>query len=487
MAPRERVSGRLPPFDEPRAPAARRIPVPPDLAALRSLLGDRLAESGPALEEAASDFGRLLRRSPAAVARPGSAAEVAEVIRWARARRAAVVTRGQAHSQSGLGLCEGAVVLDLAGMAGVGRPDAARRTVDAGGGATWRDVVAAALREGLVPPVLTNNLGVTVGGTLSVAGLGIASFREGAQVDNVLELEVVTGAGEVVTCGPGRESDLFDAVRSGLGLCGVVTRATLRLVPALPRVRTHYLLYDDLPSLMQDARTLMGDGRFGYLESWCVPCPQGFRRVAGVPTPFAQWFFPLQASVEFHPDGPPDDRKLLAGLAYYRAVHAEDRDMAEFAARLEPLFELWKRGGYWAAAHPWMEAILPWDAAASYVTGVLQNLPPHLLGGGHVLLWPSRGTTSRAPLFMAPRTEFVMGFGILPGLPPAAMPVAAPLLKRASDLALQMGGKRYLSGWIDFDEARWKAHYGERWADLARWKARFDPDGVLHPGLVPGV
>ena len=86
---------------------------------------------------------------------------------------------------------------------------------------------------------------------------------------------------------------------------------------------------------------------------------------------------------------------------------------------------------------------------------------------------------------MTPGTEFVMGFGILPGIPAPAMAVVGPMLQRASDLALRMGGKRYPSGWLDFDAARWKAHFGDRWEPLRAAKARFDPDGVLHPGFVP--
>jgi cytokinin dehydrogenase len=456
------------------------------LAALRTLLGPRLVEDPAVLAENATDFGRLLQAPPRAVARPASTEEVAAVVRAARAGKFPLVTRGKAHSQSGLSLAAGAVVLDLSGVASVAAPDPASGLLDAGGGALWKDVALAALRAGRLPPVLTNNLGVTVGGTLSVAGLGIASFRHGCQGDQVEEMEVVTGAGDVVTCSAAHEKELFDAVRSGLGLCGVITRARLKTVPVLPKVRTYYLLYDDLVSFMRDAQKVMGEGRFGYVESWCVPCPQGFRKVDGVPAPFAQWFFPLQASVEFDPASPPDERAMLAGLGYYRKVHVEDRDAVEFAMRLEPLFELWKRGGYWAAAHPWMEAILPWEATAPYVTGVLANLPPHLLGpGGHILLWPARGTTSSVPNFMAPKSEFVMGFGILPGLPPAAMAMAGPLLKRASDLAIRMGGKRYPSGWLDFDGAAWKAHFGDRWEALAAAKRRFDPDAVLHPGLVP--
>jgi cytokinin dehydrogenase len=460
------------------------MPLADSLSDLRALLGARLVEDAAVLAENAGDFGRLLQAPPRAVARPADAKEVAAVVRWARGAKVPLVSRGKAHSQSGLSLAAGAVVLDLSGIAEVGKPDPSTGDMAVGGGALWRDVAATALAAGRVPPVLTNNLGVTVAGTLSVAGLGIASFRAGCQGDQVVEMEVVTGAGDVVVCSEAKERELFDAVRSGLGLCGVITRAVLRTEPALPKVRTYYLLYDDLPAYMKDARTLMTDGRFGWLESWCVPSPMGFRKVDGVPTPFAQWFFPLHASVAFRPGETPDDRKLLAGLGYYRQVHVEDRDALEFANRLEPLFELWKRGGYWAAAHPWMEAILPWEAAAPYVTGVLANLPPHLLGGGHILLWPSRGTTSKVPLFMRPPGDFVMGFGILPGLPPGAMAVAGPMLQRASDLALKMGGKRYPSGWLAFDAARWKGHFGDRWPVLAAAKKRFDPDGILHPGLV---
>ena len=64
-----------------------------------------------------------------------------------------------------------------------------RRTISVEAGAVWRDVTARAYRHGLVPPVLTNNLSVTVAGTLSVAGVGVASFKHGAQTDNVEELE----------------------------------------------------------------------------------------------------------------------------------------------------------------------------------------------------------------------------------------------------------------------------------------------------------
>jgi len=452
---------------------------------LQKQLPGRVALDEPSLAEASSDFGRMVTRRPSAVVRPQTADETARVLAFAREGRIAVSTRGQAHTQSGQALNEGGIVLSSSGLTGPVRIDRASKTATCGAGVLWKDLVAATVAEGLIPPVLTNNLNVSVGGTLSVAGLGISSFRHGAQTDNVLELTAVTGRGDVVTCSRDRERDVFDAVRSGLGQTAIITSATLTLRDVHPNTRTYYLLYDDLGRLMADARTLMSDDRFDYLESWCVPCAQGFRRRGGMPQPFAEWFFPLHVTVEHAPGAPPDDARLLAGLSFYRHVHTEERPILEFANRLEPLFALWKRAGYWAAAHPWMETILPWQGAAPYIGGVLAELPPTVLGGGHILLWPSRGTTSETPLFMRPATEFVMGFGILPGLPAEAIPAVAPMLDGASDLSMKAGAKRYLSGYIRFDETRWKAHFGEQWTRLAEMKRRLDPDGILNPGFIP--
>ena len=68
-----------------------------------------------------------------------------------------------------------------------------------------------------------------------MAGLGVASFRYGTQADNVDELEVVTGTGEIVTCSREQNRDLFDVVRCGLGQFGVITRAKVRLRKAQER------------------------------------------------------------------------------------------------------------------------------------------------------------------------------------------------------------------------------------------------------------
>jgi cytokinin dehydrogenase len=436
------------------------------------------------LDAWSADFGRMVDRRPALVVRPATIEDVTAVVRFAADQGVGLTCRGAAHSQSGQGLSAGGVLLDVSSLAGEIVIDREAETVTCLAGTTWNDLVTETMKQGLIPLVLTNNLNVTVGGTLSVAGIGVASFRHAAQVDTCVRLQVVTGAGALVECDREHQRDLFDVARAGLGLAAIITRATIRLRRFKPRTRTFFLLYDDLAALFRDERTLIEHGRQEYLESWCVPCPQGFREGPMGRQVFAEWFFPLHVTVEY--DGePPGESDVLEGLTPYRRPHVGDQSIEMFARRLEPLFEQWKRAGYWANTHPWMETILPWDSAPAYVGQVLASLPPPALGGGHILLWPSRGRISDAPLFRTPDSELVVGFGILPGLPKEFVAQATPRLTMASDMASMMGGKRYLSGYLSFDRPRWQAHYGDRFAWLMEMKARFDPNGVLNPGLIP--
>jgi len=451
---------------------------------LRALIAGQVLDDQALRADASSDFGRMIRRVPGVVVRPSSTQDVAEVIRYARKNSVPIATRGEAHTQSGQATVADGILIDLTSLDRILSIDPGGLLADCQAGVKWETLVRQAIPQGLVPPVLTNNLGVTVGGTLSVAGLGVASFRFGAQGDNVTEIEAVTGLGDIVVASESRERAVFDAVRSTFGQIGVITRARLKLRRCRPRTRTYFLLYDDLGAIMRDAQLAIEQDRVDYIEATCSPCPQGFKSTPAGKEAFAAWFFPLQLTVEFEPQSPPDDARVLQGLAPYRRTHIDDQDLLGFAARLEPLFAIWKRMGNWAMAHPWTETIIPWGAAQPFITQVLAGLPPTALGGGHVLLWPCRGTVSHIPFFMYPQTPLVMGFGILPGVPPDLLPQAKARLNLVSDMSLAAGAKRYLSGFIEFDRKRWKQHFGTRWDELCRLKTTYDPDGVLNPGFI---
>ncbi len=432
----------------------------------------------------ATDFGHSVVRKPVVVVQPASTEDVAKVVKFASRHGLRVSTRGAGHSQAGQSLSEH-IVLDMTSLTQIRQVDENAGTAVCQGGLKWRSLVETLMPLGISPPVLTNNLDVTVGGTLSTGGLGVASWRHGTQADNSLELEVVTGAGHILHCSPDTNADLFDAVRAGVGQFGVITEAKLKLRQHHPTVQSYYLLYDDLGALLEDLKAVMNDERFDYLESWCVPCPQGFKKVGGQRQAFARWFYPLHATIETDGKTTPETMKeKLSGLRFYKHVHTEDGSLGDFFARLDALFAIWKRAGVWESAHPWMECVLPWQTTLLYINQVLQNLPPQAIAGGHILLWPARGNASKVPLFMRPESEFLMGFGILPAVPKHLTDEALPRLNLASQASVMMGGKRYLSGWIAFDAAQWKAHYGPKWESVLAAKKKFDPQGILNSGFL---
>jgi FAD/FMN-containing dehydrogenase len=313
----------------------------------------------------------------------------------------------------------------------------------------------------------------------------VASFKYGAQSDNVEELEVVTVDGAVHRCSRGQDPELFWGVLSGLGQVAIITQAKLRVRRAKAMTRTYYLLYDEPSRFLADAKLAMESGRFDYLESWCAPCPQGLKWVGGVRQPFAKWFFPFHLTVEHDPGAPPETARMLEGLRPYQVLIEDDLPTHEFANRLVPVFDIWKKLGTWEHFHPWMETILPYSTALEFLEAILPDLSPGVQVGGHVLLWPARRSVSEVPLFMHPDEEYLVGFGILPAIPPKMWEMARPRLEAASELSVAMGGKRYLSGFVRFTPEQWRDHFGPQWQRLADLKKRYDPEGRLNPGFIP--
>lgn len=79
----------------------------------------------------------------------------------------------------------------------------------------------------------------------------------------------------------------------------------------------------------------------------------------------------------------------------------------------------------------------------------------------------------------------LMGYGILLEAPPSAMEEVLPILAGESRRIIDAGGKRYLSGWLDFDRQEWQKHYGDLWASMLEWKREFDPRHIMNPGGIP--
>lgn len=149
------------------------------------------------VEKASVDFGMLRRGEPLAVMHPGSAQDVARLVEAAyqSASGFTVSARGHGHSINGQAQTRKGVVIEMSSS----KTKKSIRVwekggyVDVWGGELWIDVLKATVEYGLAPKSWTDYLYLSVGGTLSNAGISGQTFNHGPQITNVYELDVVTG------------------------------------------------------------------------------------------------------------------------------------------------------------------------------------------------------------------------------------------------------------------------------------------------------
>lgn len=437
------------------------------LARLPSLDGT-LHLDGTTRRAYADDFGHIVSEKPLAVLKPGSAEDIARVVRFARAYGIRIVGRGRGHTTFGQSQKRAGLVVDTSTLQEVHR--ISDDTVSVGAGIRWEPLLRATLERGLTPPVLTDYLGLSVGGTLSVGGVGGTTYDHGAQVDNVLELQVVTGEGKVFTCSEKRSRDLFEAALAGQGQCAVIARATIRLIPAPDKVRVFDLAYPDLPTLTRDMGRLIDDGRFEFVTGWAFPTPGG------------GWFHLLEAAKYHTPPDVPDEARLLEGLEHLPgSENVRDSSYFEFANRLADL----PNSEIWPLPHPWIDPIVPGSAVDAFVGWVEETLEPLADGDGfQILMLPFKTGRFVRPLFRAPDEEKVVQLGILRTAPddPAVVEEIVAYNRTLYDRNRDLGGTNYPISAVRLTRDDWEHHYGPHWGRLLRAKRRHDPDNVFASG-----
>jgi FAD/FMN-containing dehydrogenase len=421
---------------------------------------------------AADDFGHLVHRIPTAVLRPGSTADVAKMVRWAGERGDALAPRGAGHSVWGRSQVADGVVVDMSTLRAVHAVGRDRLRVDAG--ATWRDVLAATLPRGLAPPVLVDYLDLSVGGTVVVGGVGERSLTSGLLSDHLLTLEVVTGAGEEVTCSATRHADLFNAVRGGLGQVAIITRVTLVLRAAPRAVRQLRLYYPSLAAMLDEERRLAGDSRFDAVQGAIIPAARG------------GWTYRIDATA-YVVDAAPDDDALLAGLGD-DAVERRAATMpyAVHVDRLSALESALRASGQWSGPHPWLMTFLGDSTVERTVDGELDRLdPPADLGLlGQVVLSPIRRAAVTTPLMRLPPDPLCYAFNFV--RLPTNNEDAARRLVAANRAIYQRvraaGGTLYPVSAVPMSDEDWSGHFGGAYDRLVAAKRAYDPLGILTPG-----
>jgi glycolate dehydrogenase FAD-linked subunit len=208
---------------------------------LRRQLGDEaVITERDRLEEFGGDKWFAHRR-PDLAAFPKNSAEVAAVMKVASEYRLPVTTRGAGYGYVGGSVpARGGVVLAMKGMNRIKEIDGADFVAVVEPGVITGNLQAAAQKRGLYyPPDPASLKNCSIGGNIATNAGGPRCLKYGVTRHYVLGLEVVLAKGEILRCG-GRTHknktgfDLVGLFVGSEGLLGVVTEATLRLLPFPP-------------------------------------------------------------------------------------------------------------------------------------------------------------------------------------------------------------------------------------------------------------
>jgi FAD/FMN-containing dehydrogenase len=203
--------------------------------------GDLYRPGDSGYEEARRVWNGMIDRRPALVGRPADEAGVQELVNLAREQGLPLAIRGGGHSISGLGTCDGGVVIDLGALKAI-EVDPWAKIVRAGGGVKWGELDDATQRHGLAVTG-GRDPDTGIGGLTLASGSGWLERMHGLTADSLMSARVVLADGSLVTASAFQNEDLFWALRGGGGNFGVVTEFTYELHEVGPLIQAGMLLY----------------------------------------------------------------------------------------------------------------------------------------------------------------------------------------------------------------------------------------------------
>ncbi|TNF89143.1 MAG: FAD-binding oxidoreductase [Gammaproteobacteria bacterium] len=219
-------------------------------ALTEAIRGEILTAGTPGYDEARALWNGMIDKRPGAIVRCTGVADVIATVNFAREQDLPLAIKAGGHNVSGKAMCDDGIVIDLSPMNNVHIDPIARRA-RAGAGAKWGAFDHEAQAFGLTTTggvvSSTGVAGLTLGG-----GIGYLTRTYGLACDNLLSVDLVTAAGELVRASEDENPELFWALRGGGGNFGVVTSLEFQLHSVGPMVATATIFH-----AIEDARSVL--------------------------------------------------------------------------------------------------------------------------------------------------------------------------------------------------------------------------------------
>ncbi|XP_040993539.1 cytokinin dehydrogenase 6-like isoform X2 [Juglans microcarpa x Juglans regia] len=460
----------------------------------------------------AKDFGNRYQFLPVAVLHPKSVSDIATTIEhiWQMGPHSelTVAARGHGHSLQGQSQAHGGIVINMQSLRGPYMQVYPGNSpyVDVSGGELWINILHESLKFGLAPKSWTDYLHLTVGGTLSNAGISGQAFRHGPQISNVHQLEVVTGKGEVVTCSEKQNSDLFHGVLGGLGQFGIITRARILLEPAPDMVKWIRVLYSDFSTFARDQEKLISaaENTFDYIEGFVIINRTGllnnWRSSFNPQDPVqasqfksdGRTLFCLELAKYFHLDETDvvnqEIENYMSQLSYITStLFLSEVTYIEFLDRVHVSEVILRSKGLWEVPHPWLNLFIPKSKIQDFADEVFGKILKET-SNGPILIYPVNKSkwNNRTSAVIPEEDIFYLVAFLTSAVPSSTGTDGLEHILTQNKKILEfcetahLGVKQYLPHYTTQEE--WRAHYGPRWEVFVKRKSAYDPLAVLAPG-----
>ena len=397
--------------------------------------------------------------------------------------------------------------LDVSAFDGVIAVDREAATADVGAMTTYEHLVDATLPYGLMPKVVPELKTITIGGAITGLGIESSSWRNGMPHESMLELDILTGDGEVVTATPtGEHADLFAGFPNSYGTLGYALRVKIELEAVRPWVHVRHLRFSRFPDLVEVLQRVCGEGRhagedvvfvdgtvFGpdecylTLGSWSTePGPVSdytgqqiyYRSIQTKSEDWlttrnylwrwdTDWFWCSRAfKVQVPWVRRLVGRRWLRSDTYWKIVGLENR------YGFKRTIDRWR--GLPEQENVIQDVEVPVEAAAEFMAGFEREIPI-----SPVWLCPLRQApgTARWPLYPLTPGQLYVNFGFWSTCPLEAGMDPAHHNRWVEDEVDRLGGRKSLYSTAFYDEERfWSMYNGPVYRGL---KARYDSAGRL--------
>ncbi|KAK4479072.1 hypothetical protein RD792_014583 [Penstemon davidsonii] len=466
---------------------------------------NKLRNDSESIRTASNDYGNLIHEIPSSILYPSRIDDIIQLIKSSNARSIpfTIAARGRGHSVRGQAMTRGGVVVDMTSLSKNGNRirignNALGSYVDVGGEQLWIDVLHATTKHGLAPVSWTDYLYLSVGGTLSNAGISGQSFLHGPEISNVLELDVITGQGNFVTCSRNKNSELFFGVLGGLGQFGIITRARIILDKAPTRAKWVRLIYSNFSDFSRDQEHLISSNAPNYVEGILITNEnttndwRSFFSSSSNQSEIAsllknQGLLYAIELVKYYDNQTANNidkefQLMLKELNFIpQLIFSSDVSLIDFLARVGNLDN--NPNGQ-LETHPWLNLFIPKSRISDFNAGVLVNMLPNLNDtSGLFIFYPlNKNKWDDRMSAVIPDEDIFYTLALLH----TSLPKEANIFDKFNNQILRfcenagIKVKQYLPYYKSKEE--WIKHYGSKWDIFQKRKMQFDPKMILSPG-----